>query len=54
MLNTERPSQEHAGLDEYPVDKLVGTLVADQLQAVAAVQAAAGAIAAAVEAAVPR
>ncbi|NVD72388.1 N-acetylmuramic acid 6-phosphate etherase [Duganella sp. BJB1802] len=54
MLNTERPSQEHAGLDEYPVPKLVGTLIADQFQAVAAVQAAAGAIAAAVEAAVPR
>ncbi|MBV6321819.1 N-acetylmuramic acid 6-phosphate etherase [Duganella violaceipulchra] len=54
MLKTETPSQEHAGLDQYPVAVLVETLIADQLNAVAAVRAAAGVIAAVVEAAVPR
>ncbi|MES2163288.1 MAG: N-acetylmuramic acid 6-phosphate etherase [Pseudomonadota bacterium] len=54
MLKTETPSQEHAGLDQYPVAALVETLIADQLNAVAAVRAAADVITAVVEAAVPR
>jgi N-acetylmuramic acid 6-phosphate etherase len=54
MLNTETPSLKHPQLDQYPVDQLVGALVADQLDAVKAVQAAEPAIAAAVSAAVPR
>ncbi|WP_332852340.1 N-acetylmuramic acid 6-phosphate etherase [Duganella sp. S19_KUP01_CR8] len=54
MLKTETPSQEHAGLDQYPVASLVDTLIDDQLNAVAAVRAAADVIAAVVEAAVPR
>jgi N-acetylmuramic acid 6-phosphate etherase len=54
MLNTELPSQEHAGLDQYPVTDLVDTLIADQFNAVRAVQQAAPAITAAIEAAAPR
>jgi len=54
MLNTELPSQEHAGLDQYPVTDLVDTLIADQFHAVRAVQQAAAAITAAIEAAAPR
>jgi N-acetylmuramic acid 6-phosphate etherase len=54
MLNTETPSLKHPQLDQYPVDQLVGALVADQLDAIKAVQAAEPAIAAAVSAAVPR
>jgi N-acetylmuramic acid 6-phosphate etherase len=54
MLNTEIPSQEHAGLDQYPVADLVDTLIADQFNAVQAVQNAAATITAAVEAAAPR
>jgi N-acetylmuramic acid 6-phosphate etherase len=54
MLNTELPSQEHAGLDQYPVAVLVDTLIADQFNAVQAVQDAAAAITAAIEAAAPR
>ena len=54
MLNTELPSQEHAGLDQYPVTELVDTLIADQFNAVRAVQQAAPSITAAIEAAAPR
>src|SRR5262249_5756969 len=54
MLKTETPSREHADLDLYPVDQLVGAFVDDQLHAVNAVRAAAGPIAAVVTAAVPR
>jgi len=54
MLNTELPSQEHAALDQYPVTDLVDTLIADQFHAVRAVQQAAPAITAAIEAAAPR
>jgi N-acetylmuramic acid 6-phosphate etherase len=54
MLNTELPSQEHAGLDQYPVTDLVDTLIADQFNAVRAVQQAAPSITAAIEAAAPR
>ncbi|ELX08714.1 N-acetylmuramic acid 6-phosphate etherase MurQ [Janthinobacterium sp. HH01] len=54
MLNTETPSQEHAGLDQYPVAELVDTLIADQFKAIAAVRAAASSITAAVDAAAPR
>jgi N-acetylmuramic acid 6-phosphate etherase len=54
MLNTELPSQEHAGLDQYPVAELVDTLIADQFNAVQAVQNAAATITAAVVAAAPR
>jgi N-acetylmuramic acid 6-phosphate etherase len=54
MLRTELPSQEHAGLDQYPVPELVETLIADQFNAIAAVRRAAAQIGAVVEAAVPR
>ena len=54
MLKTESPSPQHRELDQYPVDRLVEAFVDDQLHAVHAVRAAAGAIARAVEAAVPR
>jgi N-acetylmuramic acid 6-phosphate etherase len=54
MLNTELPSQEHAGLDQYPVADLVDTLIADQFNAVRAVHNAAATITAAVDAAAPR
>lgn len=54
MLNTETPSQQHAALDQYPVAELVAALVDDQFNAVQAVRNAAPAIAAAIEAAVPR
>ena len=54
MLRTEIPSQEHAGLDQYPVPDLVETLIADQFNAIAAVRHAAAQICAVVEAAVPR
>jgi N-acetylmuramic acid 6-phosphate etherase len=54
MLNTELPSQEHAGLDQYPVADLVDTLIADQFNAVRAVHNAAATITAAIEAAAPR
>jgi len=54
MLRTEIPSQEHAGLDQYPVPELVETLIADQFNALAAVRQAAAQICAVVEAAVPR
>lgn len=51
---TEKPSESHAALDQYPVLDLVKTFADDQLTAVRAVQDAAPQIAAAVEAAVPR
>jgi N-acetylmuramic acid 6-phosphate etherase len=54
MLRTELPSQEHAGLDQYPVADLVAALIADQYNAVSAVRQASAAIGAVVEAAVPR
>lgn len=54
MLKTELPSQDHAGLDQYPVADLVDTLIADQFNAVQAVRNAAGVLAAAVTAAAPR
>ena len=54
MLKTETPDQQHADLDLYPTDELVAVLVDDQINAVAAVRAAAPAIARAVNAAVPR
>ena len=54
MLRTETPSQDHAGLDQYPVPDLVETLIADQFNAIAAVRQAAAQICAVVEAAVPR
>jgi N-acetylmuramic acid 6-phosphate etherase len=54
MLKTETPSQDHAQLDQYPTADLVGVLVDDQLNAVKAVRAAAPALAAAVDAALPR
>ncbi len=53
-LKTEAPSQHHLKLDEYAVDDLVNAFVDDQLNAVQAVRAASGQIAAAVTAAVPR
>lgn len=54
MLKTETPSTLHPELDRYPVDTLVDALIDDQAHAVRAVQAAAPAIAAAVEAMTPR
>ncbi len=53
-LNTEAPSQHHLKLDEYAVDDLVNAFVDDQFNAVQAVRAASGQIAAAVSAALPR
>lgn len=54
MLNTETPDRQHAALDQYPTADLVNALVDDQFNAVRAVQAASGQIAAAVTAALPR
>jgi len=54
MLDTETPSECHPELDQYPVDELVKAFIDDQAQAVRAVSAAAGRIAKAVDAAVPR
>ncbi len=53
MLKTELPSPQHSQLDLYPVGQLVDVLVADQLDAVAAVRAAVTRITEAVEAALP-
>ena len=53
-LRTEQPHPDHAGLDRYDTPALVAALLADQALAAAAVQAAAGQIAHAVDAAVPR
>jgi N-acetylmuramic acid 6-phosphate etherase len=54
MLNTERPDPRHAELDRYDSPALVQALADDQLGAVEAVRAAAGDLARAVEAALPR
>jgi len=54
MLNTETPHALHANLDEYATKDLVAAFVDDQHNAVLAVQRANAAIAAAVDAAVPR
>ena len=54
MLNTETPSAQHANLDQYGAVQLIGVLIDDQFNAVDAVRAAAPAIAAALEAALPR
>ena len=54
MLSTETPSPKHTELDLYPVAELVGALLDDQFEAVAAVRRAAPAIAAVVAAALPR
>ena len=52
--NTESPSLLHTALDQYDSATLVAALVDDQQQALAAVQAAAPALARAVDEAVPR
>ncbi len=54
MTGTESPHGAHAELDRYPTDRLLRTLVDDQAQALAAVQAAAPQLARAVDAALPR
>jgi len=54
MLNTETPSPHHPELDAYPTAQLVQALVDDQQDALRAVQAAAPALARAVDAALPR
>ncbi|SHH46883.1 N-acetylmuramic acid 6-phosphate etherase [Massilia sp. CF038] len=54
MLNTETPDPRHADLDHYSTEQLVTVLVDDQLNAVHAVRAAAGALTRAVDAALPR
>ena len=54
MLSTETPHALHANLDEYATKDLVAAFVDDQHNAVLAVQRANAAIAAAVDAAVPR
>jgi N-acetylmuramic acid 6-phosphate etherase len=51
---TEQPHPGHPQLDTYDTPRLVDALLADQALAALAVQAAASALAAAVEAAVPR
>jgi N-acetylmuramic acid 6-phosphate etherase len=53
-LNTEQPSNTHPELDLYATEALVSAFAQDQLQAVAAVQAAAPDIARAVDLALPR
>jgi N-acetylmuramic acid 6-phosphate etherase len=53
-LRTEQPHPDHPGLDRYDTPALVAALLADQALAAAAVQAAAGSISQAVDAAVPR
>lgn len=54
MLRTESPRDDHTELDLAPTAQLLQTLVDDQLQALQAVQAAAPALARAVDAALPR
>jgi N-acetylmuramic acid 6-phosphate etherase len=55
MINkTESLDPAYAELDRFPIERLVDAFVADQLNAVAAVQAARASLAAAVAAAVPR
>jgi N-acetylmuramic acid 6-phosphate etherase len=54
MLETESPSERHSGLDQYPVPELVSAFIDDQAHALQAVRAAAGRMAEAVAAAVPR
>jgi N-acetylmuramic acid 6-phosphate etherase len=54
MLPTETPDQQHASLDQYPTEQLVGAFVGDQVNAVNAVRAAAPQLARAVDAAVAR
>ncbi len=54
MLRTEAPSATHLDLDRYDTQDLVDAFIDDQTQALAAVRAAGGRIAEAVEAAVPR
>jgi N-acetylmuramic acid 6-phosphate etherase len=53
-LKTETPSTQHANLDEYSIVDLVNAFADDQLDAVNAVRAAAGEIAAAVAGAMHR
>lgn len=54
MLKTESPNAAHPDLDRYDSEALVRAFADDQLAAVAAVQAAAPALARAVDLAVPR
>lgn len=54
MLNTETPNREHPELDLYPSEKLALAFVEDQRNAVEAVRRAAGDLARAIDAAVPR
>lgn len=54
MLRTESPSDQHAELDLYDNTALLQAFISDQQQALAAVQAAAPALSAALDAALPR
>lgn len=54
MLHTETPSTRHPDLDTYATPALLDAFIADQVDAVAAVKAAAPQLAAAVDAALPR
>lgn len=54
MLKTETPSSVHTELDLYPTVDLISVFVEDQLGAVNALRGATGALAQAVEAALPR
>lgn len=54
MLKTETPSSNHTELDLYPVPDLISAFVEDQFDAVKALRGATGALAQAVEAALPR
>jgi N-acetylmuramic acid 6-phosphate etherase len=54
VSRTEQVHPDHAELDSYPTQQLVRALVDDQVHAVAAVQAAAGSLAQAIDAAADR
>ena len=53
MLRTETPSSQHATLDLYASPELLNAFIDDQQNAVKAVRAASGELAAALDAAVP-
>lgn len=53
-LSTETPHPDHALLDQYPTLQLTEAFIDDQFNAVRAVRAASAALAAAVDAALPR
>ena len=54
MSTTETAATRFAGVEQWPVEDMVGAMIEGQMAAVASLQAVAGAIASAIEAAVPR